>query len=64
MLIAITLIMNHNKTYCLATIHDLLQERPLRIMDFKIDSYDSVNNIATFSWTSPQNSYGTNGKSK
>lgn len=41
----------------------VLQERPLRIIDFKIDDYDVQNNIATFSWTSPQDSYGNNGKS-
>ncbi len=37
----------------------VLQERPLRIMDFKID--DSNLNNVTFSWTAPQESFGKNG---
>lgn len=52
-----------NKNVCLATNNDFLQERPARIMDFRIDNYDSENQKATFSWTSPQDSYGKNSKS-
>lgn len=31
-------------------------------MDFKLVDYDEENDIVTFSWTSPQESYGRNGK--
>ncbi|XP_046639085.1 calcium-activated chloride channel regulator 3A-1-like [Daphnia pulicaria] len=36
------------------------KERPARIMDLRIDNYDSENQKVTFSWTSPQDSYGKN----
>ncbi|XP_057366133.2 calcium-activated chloride channel regulator 3A-1-like [Daphnia carinata] len=36
------------------------EEKPLRIMDFRIDYSNPVNDQVTFHWTAPQNSYGKN----